>query len=465
MSNNNSQNAQPNDRPLVSVLPTKAHRRTSFPRRLHVTGVAAALAVACLASESSLAGGLSLYEIGTADVGLASAGYGARAQDASTVFTNPAGMTRLEGTQATGGGQLLWGNNKFSPSSATSPGLGSGDGGYAIGSDGWFLGGGGFVSYTVTPDIKVGFAMTGNVGAPINYDDNWVGRYYVQQTTLLGLSLLPSVAWKATDKLSLGASLNAMYGIYKNNVAINNIDPRLGDGKLELKNQTWGFGANVGMLYELDQNTRLGLTWNSQVNLDFSSPLHFSNLGPVVNAALNRAGLLNTTINIGIKIPQGVMGSAFSQIDDKWALLGSVGWQQWSKFGLIQVSLDDSSNPGGVTAVVPYKDTWHVAAGAQYRLSDPWLLNFGIAYDSAFQDSPVAPIAPLNSAWRFGLGGQQQLSKDSNWGVAIEYVYGGSLDVNQTSTRSVALGGRGDLVGSYNNLGTVFVAAYYSKKF
>ena len=82
------------------------------------------------------AGGLIAYEFGTAEVGLASAGYGARAQDASTVFTNPAGMTRLSGTQVLASGQVLWGNTKFSIDSGTSPGLGGSDGGYAVGTDG-----------------------------------------------------------------------------------------------------------------------------------------------------------------------------------------------------------------------------------------------------------------------------------------------------------------------------------------
>ena len=95
----------------------------------------------------AFAGGISLYEVGSADVGLAAAGYGARAQDASTVLTNPAGMTRLDGTQVLAAGQLLWGDVKFSVGGGTSPALGSGDGGYTVGQNGWFLGGGGFASY------------------------------------------------------------------------------------------------------------------------------------------------------------------------------------------------------------------------------------------------------------------------------------------------------------------------------
>ncbi|MEO8344174.1 MAG: outer membrane protein transport protein [Betaproteobacteria bacterium] len=436
--------------------------------KIPTMSAAAAALVISMAPVTALAGGLLLYEVGTAEVGLASAGFGARAQDASTVFTNPAGMTRLDGNQATAAGQLLWGNTKFSiDRDRTSPALGSGDGGYVVGSGGWFLGGGAFGTYTVSPDIKLGFGMTGNFGAPLSYDNDWVGRYYVQQTTLLGLSFLPSIAWKATDKLSLGASLNAMYGIYKNNLAINNIDPRFGDGRLELKNQTWGFGGNLGMLYEFDKATRASLTWNSQVDLDFSSPANFSNLAPGVSAALAKAGLLNNTVNIGIKVPQGVMGSVFTQVNDRWAVLGSVGWQQWSKFGQVQVGLEDTSNPqGGLTTAIPFKDTWHVAVGAQYRPSDPWLVNFGIAYDSAFQEgSTVSPLLPLNSGWRFGTGAQQQLTKDSNWGFAMEYIYGGTLNVNLNSRLPVVAGGRGDVVGSFNNIGSIFIATYYNFRF
>ncbi len=117
-------------------------------------------------------------KIGTADVGLASAGYGARAQDASTVFTNPAGMTRLEGTQVLGSGQLDYGRTKFSIGSGTSPALGGNDGGNAFGSDGWFLGGGGFLSYSLSPTLKLGFAVTGNFGGVVDYDDNW-GQLHV----------------------------------------------------------------------------------------------------------------------------------------------------------------------------------------------------------------------------------------------------------------------------------------------
>ncbi|MBK9115758.1 MAG: outer membrane protein transport protein [Betaproteobacteria bacterium] len=420
------------------------------------------IGVACV---PAFAGGIILYEVGTADVGLAAAGYGARAQDASTVLTNPAGMSRLDGTQVLAAGQLLWGDVRYSIGGGTSPALGGNNGGYPVGQDGWFLGGGGFTTYRVTPDLTLGFAATGNFGMPLNYDENWVGRYYVQEATLLGLSFLPSIAYKVNDKLSVGVALNAMYGLYKNQVAINNVLPSYGDGQLKMDDEVWGFGANVGVLYQPDARTRWGLVWNSQVNLDFNAALEWSNLAPGLRTLLDSRGLLSASLGVGIKVPQGVMLSVYSETTDRWALLGSVGWQQWSKFGQVQFGLDNVNDPTGVVKNLEYKDTWHVSAGAQYRLSEPWLVNFGIAYDSKFQTGSISPLLPANNAWRFGAGAQQQLERNRFWGFAAEYAYGGGLDVNLKSDLPVAAGGRGDLVGAYNQAGSVFLAAYYNWKF
>jgi len=438
-------------------------KRPSVTKRRSEAAILA-LCAGAVAAGPAVAGGLTAYEIGTADVGLASAGYGARAQDASTVLTNPAGMTRLDGAQVLAAGQVLWGSTKFSVDSGTSPLLGSGDGGYAVGSGGWFLGGGPFMSHSLSPDLKLGFAVAGNFGAPLSYDDNWAGRYYVQKGTLLGISLLPAIAYRVTDKLSMGASLNAMYGVYKNEVAINNVG--YPDGQLKLDDKSWGWGGNLGLLYEIDAGTRVGLTWNSQVSLDFKAPLQFSGLSPGLTALLADRGLLSSQLKLGIKVPQQVMASLFKQVNDRWAVLGSVGWQQWSKFGQVELGIDNTADPKSVTTSLNFKDTWHVALGAQYHVNDPWTLNFGIAYDSGLQDSSnVSPLLPVNSAWRFGIGGQQQLTKTTYWGIAAEYLYGGTLDTKLQSSVPVALGGRGTLDGSYHNTGTVFLAAYYNWQF
>jgi len=269
------------------------------------------------------------------------------------------------------------------------------------------------------------------------------------------------MAYKVTPKISLGASLNAMYGIYKNQVAINNVDPAYGDGRLKVDDHDWGWGGNLGLLYEVTGGTRLGLTWNSQVNLDFKGSAEFSGLAPGLRALLDSSGALNSKIKVGIHVPQQLMGSVFTQVNDRWALLASVGWQQWSKFGQVQLGIDDTTDPRDTTTDLDFKDTWHGALGAQYRINDPWLLNFGIAYDSKFQESSdVSPLLPINDSWRFGMGAQHQVSKTFFWGVAAEYQYGGTLDTDLQSVKPVADGGRGNVDGSYDNTTNIFLSFY-----
>lgn len=419
-------------------------------------------ALAVLACTSARAGGLLLYEVGTADVGLASAGYVARAQDAATVFTNPAGMTRLEGNQITLGAQVLYGRANFSVDAAgTSPGLGTNGGGNAIG---WFPGGGLFYSHSISPDLKVGLALTGNFGLSIKYNEAWAGRYRTQESTLIGVSFVPAVAYRINQNLSLGASVNAMRGMFKTKVGVNNIVGP--DGQLELDDSVWGFGGNLGLLYEFDPGTRVGLTYNSQIKLDFDAPAQWSGTGPLLSAVLRATGLQNAQVDLGMTVPQGVNAGLYHEINDKWALLGSVGWQQWSKFGKVDVGIDDINNPRALTADRGYKDTWHIAAGTLYRASERLTLSGGVAYDSEFQDSNnIPPAIPANAAWRFGLGAQIQESKALNWGVNLEYLYAGSLKTNLTGLPVVA-GGRGNLAGSYDQpAGILFVAANLNYRF
>jgi long-chain fatty acid transport protein len=421
--------------------------------------IVSALWLGLLGAGQAMAGGILLYEVGTPDMGLASAGWGARAQDASTILTNPAGMTRLEGMQVMVGAQALYGDYGFSIGSETSPGLGTGDGGNPIG---WLPGGSGFFSYSASPDLKFGFGVAGNFGLSQKYDGNWAGRYYTQETTLMGMSLLPSAAYRVNDRFSIGGSLNVMYGKVKQQVAVNNVRRDFGDGGLKVDDDAWGVGFNLGLLYELSQTTRFSLTYNSQVNLDFKAPAEFSNLAPGMEALLRNRGLLNANVDLGISVPQQAMASSFHQLNPQWAILASLGWQQWSKFGEAEVGVD-SNDPTSLTTNLEFDDTWHGALGAQYGINEAWMLNFGVAYDSKFQSgSTVSPILPINDTWRFGAGVQNQVSKMFSWGFSAEYAYTGTLDVNKQSIAPVALGGRGDLAGSYQDAGILFLAVNFN---
>jgi len=396
-----------------------------------------------------LAGGLTLYEVGTPDVGLAAAGWAARAQDPGTVLTNPAGMTRLSGSQLLVGGQLLYVSLELEPNSSTT--TSGGNGGNAIG----FLPGASlFYTHQLSSKAAFGFGVFSNFGLGLEYDEGWAGRYYAQKAALIGMSAMPAVAFKVSDTVSLGIALNAMYGYLTDTVAINNVNPTLKDGQLELKDESWGFGGNAGLLWEPSPRSRFGVTYNSPLKLDFKDTPEISGLGTVVKEILARRGLLGAQVDLGVTVPQGAMASFYHQVRDDWAILGNVGWQDWSAFGRVDVGIA-TTDPRDLTVDIPYKDTWHAALGAQHVICDPWTLNFGMAYDSSLaDDAERSPALPLGAAWRFGIGAGYKVRESLAINFAYEFVWGGSpgLDVDRGPLAGRVAGEYADTWMSFANV-------------
>ena len=236
-----------------------------------------------------------------------------------------------------------------------------------------------------------------------------------------------------------------MYGYLDNEVAVNNIGDSRPDGQLKYDDGNWGYGGNFGILVEPKTGTRFGLTYLTEVKLDFSATPEFSGLGPLLEASLRNRGLTTNNLDMSITVPQMVMFSAYHELNAKWAIMGNVGWQDWSRFGEVDIQII-SSNPRSLTVDNNYKDTWHVALGAQYRHSTTWAFTGGIAYDSSAVDDDKRTVTlPMGEAWRFALGAQYAFTPNLTMGAAYEFVWLGDMPVDQQ--RGLA----GHLSGRYNN--------------
>jgi long-chain fatty acid transport protein len=399
----------------------------------------------------AVAGGFFLYEIGSPDVGLASAGYASRAQDASTVFTNPAGMTRLENSQLLVGVQPYYGYQVFSPNGRTTK-TGT-DGGNALVP---LPNGGIFYVYSLTPNLKLGIGDTTYFGGAIEYNLNWVGRYYLQGATIVGNSILPTIAYRINRWLSVGAGFNVMIGYLKEKVAINNVLPRLPDGQLKF-NGWWtaGLGGDIGVLVDPTSDTRFGVQYLTPVSLDFSGVPFYKGVGPGLSAVLRRRGILGASVDIDMTVPQSLLFSAFHQINDSVAVMADAGWQNWSAFGNPEIGIN-SNNPRTVTANLRYQDTFHFALGTQYSPARRWKLSAGFAFDSSMVSAPARSVsAPVGNQWRFGAGAQYALSETLVLGFDYELMWQGNLGLYQTT-----LGGpvRGTVAGQFPSVNLNFFA-------
>ena len=385
------------------------------------------LALCC---QPAWAGGIMLYEIGTDNTGLANAGAAARAQGPSTIASNPAGMSYLPGTQITAGLQVLYGDLSFDRDAGTSvQGTGSGN---ALDP---MPGGSFFISHELDEHWSVGFGQYGDFGLALNYDNDWSGRYFAQNSSLLGLSLVPSVAYRFNEQWSVGLGIKAMYGMLKADTAIDRSPfgfTDRSDGQFKYRDNTWGYGANVGVIYAPQPGTRIGLTYTSQVDLDFEDRLDVKGDGRL----LERVN--NTNTELDMKVPQTVTLSLFQQLDRQWALLASANWQDWSEFGDIAVEVDTTASGAQSTTVdAGFKDTWHLSLGAQYQATEQWLWNFGVAYDSsAVSDSNRSVVVPMNESWRIATGATYALNKDTDVNVSWAMVWLGDMPVDQAKTVS-----------------------------
>ncbi|WP_249121293.1 OmpP1/FadL family transporter [Pseudomonas sp. 14A] len=405
------------------------------------SSVAGGLLFASLQAE---AGGIMIYEAGHEGTGLANAGSAVMASDPSILMTNPAGISQLAGTQINFNAQLILGDVSFSRDNANT--FGGNEGGNALK---YLPGSSFFISHQLDERSSIGFGMYGNFGLAVDYDDDWAGRYFTQESAILGVSFQPTYAYKITDDLSVGLGPRFMLGYFRTEVAVNNNVLGLGnaeDGQLRYKDTDWGTGANVGVLYNLNERTKLGLAWTSKIKLKFEDKPELKKItNPLLRLALNR--LDADQLNVDMNVPQTVTTSVSYQLDPQWTLLGSLGWQDWSDFGKVGVEVDTDLGSTSRTAQRQYKDTWHASIGAQHQINPKLRWNVGLGYDSSAVDDKDRTVDnPMNEAWRLATGVSYALQDDVDVHMSYTLIYLGDMDVQQTKARS-----GGSVSGEYKN--------------
>jgi long-chain fatty acid transport protein len=371
------------------------------------------------------AGGLWMYEHGSPEVGTANAGVAARAEDASIAAGNPAGMARLEKAEVMVTLQPVITDVQFRPGAGTTTTGPNGDGSVVLPT------GGVFYVQPLGTDWRFGLSMGSYMGLGVKYEPDWVGRYYVQEGTFLTLSLVPSISYRVTDWLSIGAGLTLQYAGLKAKLALNNTVFG-SDGQMEYKGDSFGVGGGAGILVEPWKGTRFGLTYQSPIKHEFEDTPKFANaVSPINQALAARTGQLQ----LNMTIPQQVMFSAFHEITPDWAVMGNLGWQNWTKFGYTGISITSTATDATVSTSsnAKYDDTFHIAVGTHYRFHPQWRVTAGFAYDS----SPVGNVdrtvmIPADRQFRYSAGLIYELSERITMGLAYTLLDAGSASVNQT---------------------------------
>lgn len=370
-------------------------------------------------------------------------GISAAADDASVAGNNPAGMTRF-GTSAkrfelmtfftdnTWEGRLGDNGREFVSEDTSTTIVPSGNMVKPIRDNLWF-----------------GFTVLGS-GFSEDFDDDWPGRYLVDQYDLVYISAFPSLATKLTDKLSVAASLALTYTTYEQEKAVPNLDPGAGDGRLKVDADGTTVGFALSALYELTERTRFGIVYRSEIDAELDGGVEFSDLSPRTEELLDAAGLLDARVEITSRTPQAITTGIYHEFSDGGAVTLDLVWADFSEFKLSEIYVNGDqfveSNP-------TYDDIFALSASYSRPVRDRWRVGFGAFWvDDMLEDENRTITLRLDSMWSAGLGLEWQWTEKRALSATLNY-----LEIGEAPVASPALPGIGSVVGRFADRQTIYL--------
>ncbi len=435
------------------------------------TPLAAALAgiAFALTSGQVMGAGFALQENAGSGLGNAFAGGAAVAEDANTVWANPAGMSRIGTNQLVGTIYLLTPSMKFSNGASIAAAQ------QPLGGDGGDAGSLNVVPnmYFVMPIDKqwaFGIGVNAPFGLVTEYDTSWIGRFQGVKSDIKTMNINPAISWKPVESFAVGlgadyqqikATLTSQYnysvallgtaaappprglGIPPGSATYNAIaqsTPGL-ESSVDVTGDDWAWGWNVGVLWDIDKNNRIGAHYRSSIKYNVVGNATFVNptlppvpspIAPVVaglSAAINAGGLYNGSVSSDIELPEIVNVSYFGKLNDRWDIMADIQYTGWSKIQDLTFTRTSGPASGTVLSTTPerWDDVWRYSVGANYHYDDKWLFRGGVAWDqSPVSDAYRTPRLPDGD--RIWLAAGAQYKMDRQWVFDFGVAYGWAND-------------------------------------
>ena len=398
------------------------------------------------------AAGFALIEQNASGMGNAYAGGSAIAEDASTIYFNPAGMTYIQGTQAAGALHLINPNAEFNNKGSVAGSL------RPLGSEGGNAGDLAFVpnlyfKMDLNDNVKLGIGVNAPFGLKTEYDDNWLGRFQALKSEVKTININPAIAFKVNDQLSLGFGVSAMWAEAELTNAVNFRHPvfpvSFGEGSAKVKGDDWGFGFNLGAIFQATADTRIGVAYRSKVEQHLDGDVKFKY--PAGLPAPFKAAAPSGDVKADVTLPENFSVSAFSHLNDTWDLMGDVTWTRWSQFQELAIYRDNGKLLTKTTE--NWDNTMRYSVGVNYHYSDAIKLRAGLAYDEeAIKDEFRTARIPGNDRKWVSLGAGWQVSPASKLDVGYSHLFISDASINDNQLATAKGRVRGDYDGSVDIL-------------
>jgi long-chain fatty acid transport protein len=397
-----------------------------------------------------LLAGLSAFAV-QADVGPALSGLTARASNASTVFTSPAGITRLDEPELLVQVSLAGSAAKFEVDESNI------DGGSADNDSRFLVIPGFYYAHPINDRWSVGTSLSVPSGFGNAYGKSWSGRYLAEESELAFLALAGTLGYKLSDHWSVGGGPIMIYTNSMTKARVKNIDGK--DGRIKLEEDGVGFGWQLGFMYEMNEDTRFGVVYRSEIDPDLSGRPKFNGIGPVLQASLEARGLSDQNIDVKFKVPEQLALGYYQGFGEDWSFTLDAMWINMSAFGINHVSVNSDTTSGSVSVSGDYKDTWLFSAGLRHQYRPDLAFSAGAMYmTSPTSDGRRTIALPLDRVFAVG-GGVEWQWKGFEIHNSLNYAHIGDANLDQDN----GLAGR--INGSFDTHYAVVLDTQVIKRF
>jgi long-chain fatty acid transport protein len=394
------------------------------------------------------AAGFALREGSTDWIANDFAGDTAKGYDAATVWANPAGMTLLTHNEIDGSLNGIFPSINFSGANFVGPGITTPGttGGNLIQSAAT---GGVYGVWTLSPDLRLGFAGEAPFGERLSNPTAFVGRYQSLVSAITDEQFTLSGAYRVNSQVSIGGGPVLDFFSTRLTQALNTgpTAALTGDPVADLRGYDVSVGFNLGLLYQATPSLRFGIDYRSRIQHDFTGtqsiyvPPLITALSPVTAAGL---GALNSAAGSKITLPDSATFGAYWQVTAQLALMADVAWTDWSLLKSIAIV---PTTPGLPTTTIPenWRDTASVSIGANYRLTRQLMLQAGAGFDqSPVTDSNRNTRVPDSNRYELAVGAQYDVLPNTTLMAAYLHSFFASAPVTTQANAT-----SGVLVGTY----------------
>ncbi|RBW43424.1 aromatic hydrocarbon degradation protein [Psychromonas sp. B3M02] len=270
--------------------------------------------------------------------------------------------------------------------------------------------------FPLNEKFAVGVNLYTNFGTRTDFDDSFTASEYGGYTDVESINLGFAISYRINNQWSVGSGLDVIYGIGKLERDLNVYSPADGSTLatsevLDADVNGFGLGFNVGVVYELNENNRFGLSYRYSPDLKVKGEVTY-----------NGSTTEDDTLTLGL--PDMAEFSGYHRIKDtKYAVHYSVQWIGWSSFDTLE------SDAYGTISNYQWKDAMHFAIGGTYYLNETWTLRTGYLYDQSAQDEVTSISVPDSDRQWFSAGVTYHLSEDTNVDLGGTYLLGKTVDV------------------------------------